>query len=89
MSFNLVVEVATLELKESNIVTQEPVSLKTFSEVVIQTEIETIETWEVAVRIGTQEETTHVQTQVEATEFQELSTVNNDQELTEEVTGQW
>ena len=44
MSFNLVVEVATLELKESNIVTQEPVSLKTFSEVVIQTEIETAET---------------------------------------------
>ena len=69
MSFNLVVEVATLELKESNTVTQEPVSLKTFSKVVIQTEIETIETREVAMRTGTQEETTHVQTQVEATKF--------------------
>ena len=44
MSFNLVVEVATLELKESDTVRQEPVSLKFFYEVAIQTEIETIET---------------------------------------------
>ena len=35
MSFNLVVEVATLELKESDTVRQEPVSLKFFYEVAI------------------------------------------------------
>ena len=49
MSLNLVVETTTMELKESDIGTQELVFLKTFFETTFQTE--TVETQEVAVHI--------------------------------------
>ena len=67
MSFNLVVEVATLESKESDIVTKEPVFLKRFVETVVQTKID--ETQEVA-----------VQTKNEVVETREVSVRN---EITE------
>ena len=57
MSFNLVFEASTLELKESDADTQEPVFLKTLVETIAQTE--TTETQE-----------TIVQTEIETAETQ-------------------
>ena len=58
MSFNLVFEASTLELKESDADTQEPVFLKTLVETIAQTE--TTETQE-----------TIVQTEIETADTQE------------------
>ena len=72
MSLNLVAETATMELKESDTVRQEPLFLKIFIETTVQTETsetqeeavqneaETTKKQEVAVQIEDEEAKTHV-----------------------------
>ena len=57
MSSKFSPEIATMELKESDIVTQEPVLLKIFVETAVQTE--TVETHEMAVQTEAEIGETH------------------------------